>query len=75
MTEQDAQKFFEFCQTVSYEYDAVDVYFDVEFDCETPCLTEKSQVFYRGANITSLVDWEKIEQQIDWKKVKEDSID
>jgi hypothetical protein len=62
-------------QTVSYEYDAVEVYFDVIFDEDTPYMSEKSQVFFRGANITDLVDWDKIDKEINWKRVKEESND
>ena len=75
MTEQEAQKYFDFHQEIHYDYDCVDVYFDVEFDGETSCMTAKSQVFYRGANITDLVDWEKIDKEINWKRVEEESRD
>lgn len=75
MTEQEAQRYFDFHQTIHYDYDCVDVYFDVEFDNETPCMTEKSQVFYRGANITDLVDWDKVDKEINWKRVEEESRD
>ncbi len=75
MTEQEAQRFFDFSQTILYDQDCVDVYFDVEFDNETPCMTEKSQVFYRGANITDLIDWDKVDKEINWKRVEEESRD
>ena len=75
MNEQEASRHFDFMQTVSYDYDAVDVYFDVEFSNGSPCMTERSQVFFRGANITDLVDWDKIDKEINWKRVEEESRD
>jgi hypothetical protein len=72
MTEQEAQRFFDFWQTIHYDHDCVDVYFDVESDNDSISMTEKSQVFYRGANITNLIDWDKVDREIDWKKVKEE---
>ncbi len=75
MNEQDASRHFDFMQTVSYDYDAVDVYFDVQFENGTPYMSDKSQVFFRGANITDLVDWDKIDKEINWKRVEEESRD
>ena len=75
MNEQQAQRHFDFCQTILYDQDCIDVYFDVEFHNESPYTTDKSQAFYKGANITDLLDWDKINQKINWKRVEEESRD
>lgn len=72
MNEQEASRKLDFQQSVHYDQDVVDVFFDVEFDNERPCMSASAQVFYRGANITDLVDWDKIDNQINWKRVKEE---
>lgn len=73
MTEQDAIRKFDFCQSVHYDEDVVEVYFDVSFEDKKPYPSNNSQVFYHGANITNLVDWDKIDKEINWKRVEEES--
>lgn len=75
MTEQDAFKKLDFQQSVHYDQDVIDVYFDVCWDDDYSYLSETSQAFYRGANITNLVDWEKVDKEINWKRVKEEAED
>ena len=73
MTEQEAERKFDFWQSIHYEMDVVEVYFDIHWDETTPYMNEGAQVFYRGANITDLVDWEKIDKAINWKQVENEN--
>ena len=75
MTEQEAERKFDFWQSIHYEMDVVEVHFDIHWDETTPHMNEGAQVFYRGANITNLVDWEKIDKAINWKRVEEEARD
>lgn len=79
MTEQDALKKLDFMQSVRYENDVIEVYFDVEtvgdFRGSEMQVREGAQAFYRGANITNLVNWEEIDQEINWKRVREEMND
>ena len=75
MTEQEAERKFDFWQSIHYEMDVVEVHFDIHWDETTPYMNEGAQVFYRGANITDLVDWDKIDQAINWKRVEEEARD
>ena len=75
MTEQDAERKLDFYQSIHYDQDVIDIYFDVDsWEGDLFC-REGSQAFYRGANITSLVDWEKVNEEINWKLVKEEAQD
>lgn len=75
MTEQEALRKLEFMQSVHYDSDVVEVYFDVTFYEDKPSMSDTAQVFYRGANITDLIDWDKIDGQINWKRAEEESKD
>ena len=75
MNEQDAFRKLDFMQSIHYDNDVIDIYFDVHWDGDYSYTSENSQAFYRGANITNLVDWEKIDENINWKRVKEEAQD
>ena len=75
MTEDEATRKLDFYQSIHYDQDVIDIYFDVHWDGEYSYVSDTSQAFYRGANITSLVDWEKVNEEINWKRVKEEAED
>jgi hypothetical protein len=75
MTEDEAIRKLEFMQSVHYDNDVVEVYFDATCYEDSPSMSEGAQVFYRGANITDLIDWDKIDKEINWKRVKEEAQD
>ena len=75
MNEQEAGRKLDFHQEIHYDWDVIDIYFDVYWDDDYSYASDGSQAFYKGANITGLVDWEKINQEINWKRVKEESED
>lgn len=72
MTEDKAKRTFYLNYSVLYDNDVVDVYFDLIFVDEVPCMSDGWQVFYKGANITDLVDYDKIDDKINWKQAIED---
>lgn len=73
MTEQEAFRKLDLHQEIHYDFDVIDIYFDVHWDDDYPYVSDSSQAFYKGANITKLVDWEKVNKVIDWKKAKQDA--
>ena len=75
MNEQEASRKLDFYQEIHYDWDVIDIYFDVHWDDDYSYVSDTSQAFYRGANITTLVDWEKVNEKINWKKVKEEAQD
>lgn len=75
MNEQEANRKLDFYQLIHYDNDVVDIYFDVHWDGDYSFLSESSQAFYKGANITDLIDWEKVHEKINWKRVKEEAED
>ena len=75
MTEQDAARKLDFYQSIHYDQDVIDIYFDVHWDGEYSYASDTSQAFYKNANITNLVDWEKVNENINWKRVKEEAED
>ena len=75
MTEQEARRKLDFHQEIHYDWDVIDIYFDVHFDGAYHHTSDTSQAFYKGANITELVNWEKINEEINWIRVKEESED
>lgn len=75
MNEETAMRKLNFLQTVRYENDVVEVYFDATLYDGRPEMSDNAQVFYRGANITELVDWYKIDKEINWKRVEEEAND
>ena len=76
MTEQEAFKKLDFMQSVRYDNDVIEVYFDVEtVDFSEMQIRDGAQAFYRGANITNLVNWEEIDEEINWKRVLEEMND
>ena len=76
MTEQEAFKKLDFMQSVRYDNDVIEVYFDAETIGHREFqIREGAQAFYRGANITNLVNWEEIDEEINWKRVLEEMND
>ena len=75
MNEQEAARKLDFHQEIHYDWDVIDIYFDVHWDGEYSHASETSQAFYKGANITGMVNWEKINKEINWKRVKEEAQD
>lgn len=77
MTEQDAKRKLDFSQSINYDQDVIDIYFDVHWDddYEYSYASDTSQAFYKGANITNLINWEKVNEEINWKRVKEEAED
>jgi hypothetical protein len=60
-------------QRIAYDNDLIDVYFDVTMDGDTPYMSDDAQAYYKGANITEMVNWAKVDGAADWERIEREA--